>query len=66
VSHHAALAVAYSGHLQQARMLSKMEFKGFENLARDHHLAALPGATGFLLGWGGLHGRYDVSAFALS
>src|SRR5690242_15225553 len=45
-----------------------LELEGFEDLARDHHLPALPHATGSLLGCRCLHGmRLDLKvAFSVS
>jgi hypothetical protein len=42
-----------------------VEFEGFEDLARDHQVAALPDSTDSLLGWGCLHGKYDIRTSAL-
>src|SRR5436190_1693827 len=44
--------------LGERHKVPHLEFEGFENLARDDHLPALPHATDSLFGCGCLHDRY--------
>jgi len=51
--------------LGERHQVPRLELEGFQDLARNHHLAALPDAADSLVGWGGLHGKRRVGDLLL-